>query len=543
MLVVVFAVRPSLRAAGAAEDNAFKAASNSFNETIWDRAESEFGAFTRNFTNSARLPEALLFQAEARFKMTNYAGVVELLTSHLDKAGRLADEDPFWTAEAQLRTGDFPAADATLARLARDFPDSPRLLEATIDEAAARTQLQQWTRVVELLEQTNGVFQVAIQKAMVNRQIVNGYFLLAKAHLAQGQTAATAGVLARLAKLPLDPPDDWQRLFLLCSVELAQAKPEEALSHTTNLLTAAISAKQPELKAESIAMQASVLERLGRLFEAIGAYTQNLAPGTPGDRHREALLKIVELSLRLNTIAEAAQTLERYLAQYTNAPAEDLAWITLGELRLRQCASATQTNLAATAVTNTPPLTNCLDQALSALHTFTTRFPQSPLRGRAELDLGWCFWLGEKLADSQAAFQAAVQHLPLSAEQATAYVKLADTLFSAVEFPRGRDQLFRGAGQVLDRSRVRNQPPRINPVPARARGPGGGRSTRGQQRHDQDPDPLPGRILRRASCPPDRPGRRRAESGHRARAVFRFCAKDAGLALVAGTGISHRADL
>jgi TolA-binding protein len=104
--------------------------------------------------------------------------------------------------------------------------------------------------------------------------------------------------------------------------------------------------------------------------------------------------------------------------------------LTLGELRLRQYEMG-ETN-AVPAGNGT--VTNRLGQALSAFQSFTNRFPESPLFGKAQLDLGWCLWLEGKLPESQAALQIAVQRLPLSLDQATARFKLGDTLYRQNQF-------------------------------------------------------------------------------------------------------------
>jgi len=433
-LLALLAAAPAAFAATSAEDTAFKSASTALTETIWDKAEAEFDGFVHTFTNSARLPQAVLFQAEARFKQGKFTGVIELLSSWQSKAGKLGDEYLFWTGEAYLQKGDFRAADGTFLQLSANYPASPRRLEAAVEQAGARAQLQQWPQVTELLEQTNGVFQSSVLKGMVNDQVVNGYLLLAKAHLLQSHGAAASAVLDRLTKIPLSATNDWQRLNLMCRAQISEGHLEPALGTATNLLNVAVGTGQAKLKADSLALQAGVLERLNRLPEAIAMYTQNLLPGTPPERHREALLKVVELSLKQNTISEAAHTLEQYLTQFTNAPAEDLAWLTLGELRLRQCASANQTQFASFSRTNAVAETNCLDQALTALLTFDTRFPQSSFLGRSQLDLGWCFWLGGRTNESQAAFQAAIDHLPPSVDQAIAYFKLADVQFRQTNY-------------------------------------------------------------------------------------------------------------
>ena len=55
-----------LWAAAASEKGAFNSAAEAFQGTFYDRAEAEFASFVQQFTNSARIPEALLFQAKAR---------------------------------------------------------------------------------------------------------------------------------------------------------------------------------------------------------------------------------------------------------------------------------------------------------------------------------------------------------------------------------------------------------------------------------------------------------------------------------------------
>jgi len=107
----------------------------------------------------------------------------------------------------------------------------------------------------------------------------------------------------------------------------------------------------------------------------------------------------------------------------------------LGEIRLRQWLTGQDTNVVPSA-TNTPATTNALELAMKSLRELTSRFPDSPLRGKAHLDLGWCFWLTTNLPASQTNFAAAVQALPSTADQATAYFKLADTQFRQTNYAR-----------------------------------------------------------------------------------------------------------
>ena len=89
--VVLLAARPGV-AQNAAEIRAFDAAARAFQDAIYDRAEKEFGEFVRSFPESARVSEAVLFQARSALKQTNLKVTVELLTANLAKAGPPADQ-------------------------------------------------------------------------------------------------------------------------------------------------------------------------------------------------------------------------------------------------------------------------------------------------------------------------------------------------------------------------------------------------------------------------------------------------------------------
>jgi len=351
------------------------------------------------------------------------------LTENQNRAGPLADEFRFWIAESRLHRGEFKTAADTFASLVRDFTNSPRRLRAVVEEASARSELEQWGQVINLLEQTNGVFEFSARTNAPADLLADGFLLLAQAHLATNNPQAAELVLDRLAKLPLDAATDWHRSYLLCRIKLAENHLDEALGNVTNLFDLADKSGQVRLKADSFSLEAAILQRLDRMSDAIASYTNNLALGVPAERRREAWLKIAELSLAQQNVADAAYTLQQYLAQFTNAPAEDVAWLTLGELRLREALGNSGTNLLSDLTPSTVGSTNALDQAVQALTNFVARFPQSSLFGKAQLALGWCYWAARKIPQSHAAFQVAIQRLPPSPDQVMAYFKLADTEF------------------------------------------------------------------------------------------------------------------
>jgi TolA-binding protein len=439
VLTVLLAAGPRLAAAPAA-DRAFDAAYKALQDTVYDRAEAGFADFCRQFPDSPRLAEAILLQAEARLKLSNYAGAIALLSAHEKDAGTNADQYVFWLAEAQMSKGDYRAATDGYAKLVKEFPASSRLLDAAMGEAFARVALArakpaEWPRVIELLQQTNGVFQCAARTNAGNELVVQGQLLLSEAQLATKAYGAAEATLQPLANHLLSPRLAWQWQYLLCRIQLADGRTNAALQSTTNLLAAAAKAAQTNLLAESAAFQADLFERLGRTNEAIVAYQPNLAEGIPAERRRQALLKIIELSRAPDTFPQLTKTLEKFLAQSPDDALADLALLTLGELRLRQYEAWLGTNPVANATANATAATNDLHLALASLTTLAKKFPQSPLFGKAQLDLGWCYWRAGRLPEGEAAFQAAVEHLPpLSKEQATAYFRLADTQFQQTNY-------------------------------------------------------------------------------------------------------------
>ena len=430
VLTLLLAAASRLGAASAA-DRAFEAAAKAFQDGFYDRAEAEFADFSQKHPTAPQLTEAILLQAQARLALSNYAGAIQLLSAHQGGAGTNVDQYLFWLAEAQSRKGEWRAARDGFARVVKEFPASSRWVDAVVGEASARAALAQtepgeWQRLRELLQQTNGVFQSAFRTNAGSPVAVQGRLLLSEALLAMKDYAGAEETLQPLAKTLLKPLQAWQWQYLLCRVQLAAGRPEAALQGTTNLLAQARDAGQKTLLADSAAFQAGLFERLGLTNEAVAAYEQNLAADVPPDRQRQAVLKGIELLVARGRIPEAARMLEKFLGTAPEAASADLALLTLGELRLR----GVDGGPAIGDQPNAPPAaTNDLQLAIGSLSTLVTKFPNSPYAGKAQLDLGWCYWREGDMPKAEAAFQAAVARLPVSSELATAHLRLADTQF------------------------------------------------------------------------------------------------------------------
>src|SRR5579862_2999886 len=124
-------------AATGKDESAFASATAQFQDGNWKRAESEFAQFIQRYPNSGQVPQAVLSEAQAQFKQGKFATAAILLTAHAASSGSLADNYAYWTGESQFAKGDFTNAAATLASLAKNFPDSHLRLTAAVEAAAA----------------------------------------------------------------------------------------------------------------------------------------------------------------------------------------------------------------------------------------------------------------------------------------------------------------------------------------------------------------------------------------------------------------------
>src|SRR6266478_125517 len=247
ILTVLSTTLPRIAQAISAENRHFQSALENLRAGFFEKAEREFAQFSRQFPDSARLPEAILCQAEARLKQTNYDGAIELLSVHQHQAGKWADSYLFWLGESYSAKGDYEKAAEEFAKLTREFPPSSRLVEASVREATARSRLKppDWPRVIELLQQTNEVFQAATGTNAASEWVPRGYLLLSEAFLAQTNYHAAEATLLPLGNRLMNPATAWEWQYLICRAQLADGRAEAALLSTSNLLMFARSAEQP----------------------------------------------------------------------------------------------------------------------------------------------------------------------------------------------------------------------------------------------------------------------------------------------------------
>ncbi|HEX4343465.1 MAG TPA: tetratricopeptide repeat protein, partial [Verrucomicrobiae bacterium] len=422
IIALWLAVLPA-HAASPAELRAYGLAANAFNAGLWDRADRELSSFIAKYPGSTNTAEAILLQAQARVQLGRLAEATDLLATNWTAAGGLADEYLFWTAEIYYQRTNYANASKIFARLAVEFPQSNHRLEAVLGEAASEAELQHWPQVAGLLGDPKGVFQLTATPNGTNEVIYRGGLLLAQAQLAQQNFGPAESVLTDLADWRVSRSLKWQRQYLLCRVQLADERPEDALRSANDLAALTDTA---ELRAESVEMRASILQHLQRNDEAIVAYRLNLAADIPVAHQQEALFKIAELSLSLGKVADATQQLETFLRQNTNSPVADVVWFTLGDMQLKQYLAGIDTNAAPDIATNSAGL-NFLRSAMARFQALRDKFPASSLVGRSYLHEGWCDWFSDDWVASEASFQAAAHRLPFSEDQMIARFKWADS--------------------------------------------------------------------------------------------------------------------
>ena len=415
------------------ESRAFKNAARWYQTGVYDTAEREFRKFAADFPQSPMLAEAILFQARAALEQTNVVGTISILTQHMPRAGLLTDQYRYRLGTAYLQSSNYTAAAESFALIARQFPNSALLLEASYGEALARFKLRNFGQVIGLLQDANGVFHQASATRSSDRIAVSGNLLLAEALFALERYGEAEQTARRLSENNLPPESEWDRQYLLCRIQIASQRPLEALLQTTNLVRLATVTGSQGLVADAIALRAGILQQLDRLDEAVQTYTNNLAGSVPPDRRRLALLNVIGLKLAQDDFAEAERMLQAYLTERPDDAASDVARLTAGELQLKLHFSESAPVLT-NGVAGPPQATNRLQLARAQFESLIEVNTNSLLRGKAWLNKGWCHWLEGQVGESAEAFRTAVQLLPFSEDLAVARFKLGDALLKQGDY-------------------------------------------------------------------------------------------------------------
>ena len=363
-------------------------------------------------------------QAQAAFKQGKSADTIALLTdsSHLAKAGPLADQYVYWTGEAQFQSGALTNAAATFVSLARNFPTSPLRLRAVLEAAAAYARLGDWPRHDALLEAPNSVFQQAARWNPGNELVADGQLSLENSKFQQRDFPGALAVYEHLTNhwQTLNQNQQCQATYLRYRAKMELGDLAGAMAAATDLVEIADTPTNEDWLAAGWSAQGAALEQMDLLKEAIQAWQNNLT-NAPARQKWEAIWKIAELEIVQGQLTNAGETLTNFLGQFKEADSVDIALLTAGELHLKNHAAE-------------PEETNQLSAARDCFNQFLLTFTNSPLTGKAYLDRGWCRWLAGDQTNSLADFAAAAQRLPLSEDLAVARFKMGDVLLAMTNY-------------------------------------------------------------------------------------------------------------
>jgi tetratricopeptide (TPR) repeat protein len=413
------------------EDQAFEYAFDRFQDFHYPQAETNFGDFLAKYTNSTHRADAILYLARARLYQSNFTGAIDLLQKSSTEAGGLKPDYLFWMAKARYASGDLTNAAEGFAAVAKDFPLSPRRLEASYDQAETCSRMGDWTNVIGLLRQADGPFQLAAAQDAKSEFAGLGWLLLGGALLHENRPVEGETVVSGFDPAGMTQDLHWHRQYLLCRLQLAGGRAQAALTTSTNALELAL---DPRRQAMSVFLQGEILEKLGRPAEALGVYAKNLVDSQTQEVQWQALSRTIPLTVALNPLPQAIQALDALIKQHPQTKAQDLAQVSLGELYLKAFASPP----IPAAESNAPPVTgtNLLASALTNFNMVITNITNSPLLAKARLDRGWCDWLLGNIGAAKVDFEEAAAGLPFSQDQAVARFKLADAQFFLKDFSR-----------------------------------------------------------------------------------------------------------
>ncbi len=409
------------------EEILFKAASQEFNTGLHEKAAKDFAEFVTTFPNSEKLPEALLNQGQALYRLHQYEPVIRTLESNLPRAGKIADKFRMLIADSYFQREEFAKAAEAYALVLKDYPDSFKRAEASYGEALAWYRLGNLANAIARIQPPDSAFQKIAQTQTNDEFVLCGQLLLAEIFLKQNQLPQAEEILKLVATREQPPQVTWKRQYLLARVQLEGNRAPEALQGVTNLVAAAKATGNPSQWADTILLQGAILQAASQVPAAIELFEQQ-RPQFPVGQQKQALLKLIAWRSQLGQWQPAIVNLEQFASQFPQDPAMDQIRLSLGELRLKQ-----YQNFAPGALTNAAEIAaaraTVLNQAQTNLDLLLTAFPKSPLIGQAQLYRGWCLWEAGKIADSGAAFQAAAQTLPASADQMSARFQYAQALF------------------------------------------------------------------------------------------------------------------
>ena len=115
----------SVFAANSAEERAFSVAMGIFPGLAPDFAEKDFAEFIRKYPNSIRVPEAVLYEAQAMLFSGQRLGAIDLLSTNQERANQLAPEYLYWLGRARFQNNEYQNAADTFNEMLQKVSKIP----------------------------------------------------------------------------------------------------------------------------------------------------------------------------------------------------------------------------------------------------------------------------------------------------------------------------------------------------------------------------------------------------------------------------------
>ncbi len=430
-------------------DRLWNAALSAFEDGFWERSIQDLDEYLKLSPGAAATSRALLYQARARSLLGEPEAGIRILLNRLDSTDLWQSEYLYWLGVLNLEAGRFGESlrffeqvisnpDTERAESAEIHVD--RQLDACLAASKALRQLGDAGRSQDFIRAHSEIFKIesgepSLESAKIKTQIqLNLAFSLF-------ETSGPADALSFLESasqeaLQAFPEALWGHKALRFRIAREIGESGVALELARELKTLST---RPELASnlfKANSFLGAALKEHGDLEEAQQVFELNLGDNVTEILRREALINISNILIESNQADLAVDRLKEFIEGYPSDPIIDLAQLTLGELYLKiyHRMKEDQTEDAQGEIRVAMRL--MLDPARDAFQRTLDQFPESPLVGKAMLNLGWVYW--EKGADflpqSLEMFSKAAEALAISKDQAIAQLKLADCYFQTGQY-------------------------------------------------------------------------------------------------------------
>jgi len=401
----------------------FHGAQRCFHAGQWETAAGWFQEFIKMRPNSPRRNMATLLRAQSLYQVRKYRECFNELKNAEESSGLLAAEYKFWMAECRYREAESASKNEGLYRVAAqlfaEVPKSDREVAARVSEATAHARLEDWPKVVELLQPASTSFQQYAATFEKSSLVAQGRLILAEALLRQNLYEDAAHILDQLSALDLADQDRWRHQMQFSRALFAQKNFPKALDILGELLRTAEN-RMPQLRAaQAIELIIRVHKELGNFPEAIKMCQNLLQEGMPMAVRRRGLLLSIDLAVSHGAPLNISQ-LHQQSAAILKGDSLAVYQVALGDIYLmeHQRISSSENFLP-----QGERLEKSRDQYRAAIG--------STFSGHARIGLGWNSWRERKYADSYANFIQAASELPDPAQRSQSKFKAIESAFRA----------------------------------------------------------------------------------------------------------------